>query len=260
MLIPPLIVVRGAEGVVCGIDSNLDSWLTRDVMRSSSSFIIRDPDGSLWNAHAGTFNDNKFALNVLNLSNIKSSSRYNPFRYVADDYGIHNFAAAIMNGTKGKGKPGDIRFLSGETKLLSALISHIHYEAPDYELDIKMLLTILEYMMPEDYEEGHITAVDLVFEDLARNVPGHKAAQLYHDFKAAVGEDAIHIAASCAARLAPLNTPEMLDFMSDDELRLDYLYIPKTALFVYGTPKKGCEFLTPLIYSQLFDALNRNRV
>jgi len=258
--IPPMIIMRRdcAYTYTCGVDDDAQSWITPEVLRRSNALVIHDPDRCILSTFATTLCGNDYVLKPFNLSNVGSSMRYNPLVYVKDSTGVSKLAAAIISGTKGSGKPGDIDFVVCETMLLDALISYLHYETPEHEQNIKMLIEILEHMIINDYQEGDVSAVDILFEEKGNNEPWNTSVLLYDEFMDAVGGSghAIHIAKSCIARLAPLNTPEMIDFMSRDELRLDNLTFPNTALFVIdGKAKEDIKFLVPLMYSQLYDAL-----
>ena len=261
-LIPPLIIICRDGDYVCGVGNNAQWWLTPAVMRSSNAFIIYDPDGSSLDTFALSFSDNDYVLKILNLSDVGRGMRYNPFKYVKDEHSITKLVDALMSGTEGLCEPGDIDFFISETMLLNALISYIHREAPTYEQNIQMLTKVLEHMIIEDYQEGDISAVDVLFEDIEAKDPWHPSVLRYNEFKESVddSEHAMRIAESCIVRLAPFNTPQMEWLMSGDDLRLDNLTAHKTALFVVdGDADEGSKLLIPLMYSQLNDALYQKR-
>jgi len=261
--IPPLIILQRECAIPCVINHKIKSWFTSKAIRNANAFVIHDPDNSLWNKYGAVFSLKNFTLKRFDLSDIKSSARYNPFAYLHDDLNVENLANTLINVTNGTGKIGDIDFIVHETMLLTALISFIHREAPDYEQNIKMLIKILEHMIIEDYQEGYVSAVDILFEDKGIAEPWHTSVLLYNNFKEAVGDSkcAMRIAESCLIRLAPFNTPLMIDFMSSDELQLDSLTAPKTALFVTGSGNAvDGRFLIPLMYAQLYDTQRKMRI
>jgi type IV secretion system protein VirD4 len=262
LTVPPLIVVRPEGAVSCGDGGDTGAWMTPKAIRQSCAFVIHDPYRELWKTYAPILSDNRYVLKTLNLSTVRQSSRYNPFAYIRGDFGVEKLASALMGGTKGLGKPGDIDFVVCETMLLNALISFIHREAPDREQAVWVLMEMLETMIAEDYQYGDVSTVDILFEQKGIDEPWHVAVSLYNRFKDAVGDcgQAMRIAESCIYRLSPFDTPEMYDFMSGDELGLDRLAFPKTALFVTdGCASRACKLLTPLMYSQLFDSIYKKR-
>jgi type IV secretion system protein VirD4 len=260
--IPPLIIFFCDGEYACGVGTDSSWWFTSEVMQRSDAFVIYDPDRSSLDTFSLAFSDNDYVLKILNLSDVGRGMRYNPFKYVTDDCDVYKLTTALINGTKGLGKIGDIDFLTCETMLINALLNYIHHEAPDYEQNIQMLITALEHMMIEDYQDGFISAVDVLFEDLGAKDPWHTSVLLYGEFMETAGDSgyAMEIAKSCIARLAPFKTPQMEWLMSGDELRLDNITAHKTALFVVDGGADGdIKFLVPLMYSQLYDAHFKQR-
>ena len=262
--IPPLVIMRDTQFCVCGSGYDTHLWLAPHIMRCSNAFIIYDPDGSLKKQYGKTFNCNGYNIKVLNTAKVRMSTRYNPFEYIRSDKDIPKLVNALITGTKGNGSPGDINFITAETMLLTALISYINNEAPKIEQNIITLILMLEYMKPDDdyeddYEYKH--AVDYLFEEKETYDPDHLSLRQYKNFKEMTGADTKNIIASCAARLAPFNTEEIKDFMSNDELELDWLHFPNTVLFVIpGNAGSPFNFIVPLMYSQLFDVIGEKSV
>ena len=258
--IPPLIILSGGEHTVCEAGTDPRPLLAPEAMRGSDAFVIHDPDKSLWNKYAATFNENGYAAKAFDLTDIKRCRRYNPFAYLRDEGGVQTLADALIGGTQGLGEPGDTDFVSRETLLLTALIGFIYLEAPDYEMKLWTLIYMLEHMIQEGYEDGDITAVDYLIMEKGEKEPEHFAVRKYSEYEDAVGGDARRVIASCIARLAPLNTPAT-DFMTGDDILLDLLSATKTALFVIsGEPGADFGFIARLMYAQLFDLLRDNGV
>ncbi|MCL2035037.1 MAG: type IV secretory system conjugative DNA transfer family protein [Oscillospiraceae bacterium] len=258
--IPPIIILHGGWVSVCYTDYDIKLRLNPKTMRRSNTFIIHDPDGRLLKRHGKTFRRNRYNVKVLNLADIRISTRYSPILNIKGNSGITNLAAAIIAGTKGLGMPGDIDFITHETLLLTSLIGFLHYEVQSFEQTFSSILMLLESMKTEDDWHDYKTAVDFMFEAIAEeNTPEHYAVQKLKDFKEAAGHEAQQkVIASCISRLSPFSTAEMVDFMSDDELVLDRLTFPNIALFVIdGEADEQIRFLTPLMYSQLFDLRDR---
>lgn len=256
--IPPLVIMNGTQFYVCGSGYDSHLWLKPEIMRRSNAFIIYDPDGNLRKKYAKTFYRNGYAVKVLNTANFKMSTRYNPFEYIRSDKDIPKFVNALINNTKGIGDPYDVNFITAEITLLTALISYMVDEAPTFEQNIGTLIQMLEYMKPEEGEEeyGYKHAVDYIFEDKEAFDPEHLSLRKYKNYYEMMGEDAWKVVASCATRLAPFNTEILKNFSSTDELGLDELYCPNTALFVMaGNTESPLNLIVPLMYTQLYDVL-----
>jgi len=71
--IPPLIIFRKGGDYACGIDGNLQWWITPEVLRRSDAFVIHDPDRSSWDTFLLAFSENDYVLKTLNLSDIGRS-------------------------------------------------------------------------------------------------------------------------------------------------------------------------------------------
>jgi type IV secretion system protein VirD4 len=260
--IPPLIVTSGNQFVVCGGD-DISAWLTKDTMRNASAVIIFDRDRTAWNRHAFTLSNYQFVLKLLDLANIRVSSRYNPFAYIGEEKDVAKLANALITGTIGFGEPGDIAFISAETMLFTALINLIHNDAPDYERNFNTLVRALKYMDSEKYDEGfdYKDAVDILFDEREAVDPNLFSVRQYRLFQEMTGTEAKDVILSCVERLAPFDTGEAYDFLSCDELRLNTIAAPKTAFFInIGKEETPYNLFASLMYSQLFDVLCENSV
>lgn len=257
--IPPLIIVRGMEFYICGAGCDPHSWLESEINKRKGSFVIFDPDRSLRKRYGWIFSDKGYGMKVLDLTNVRMSTRYNPFEYILNDKGVIQFTAALMSGTKGLGELSDIDFIALETALLTALVVYIHDEVPCDELNIHTVGEMLDAMIQEDgfYEDGYIPAVDYMMDQKEEYDPESLSVRMYRTFRRITGESIRRVVESCAARIAPLDTEEMHNFLSTDEFELFSLGFRYNAVFI--TPGSDCggvtAFLTPLMYAQLNNVL-----
>ena len=131
---------------------------------------------------------------------------------------------------------------------------------------VVVLNTVIEAlgcMEPEKYEKDfkYKDAVDILLEEKEAGAPESFDVRQYRHFEEIACGDVKEIIESCAARLAPFDTPETRDFLSSDELGLNRLSFPNTALFVNGTESDEPQNLfAALMYTQLFDALYETSV
>lgn len=264
MEIPPLIITRDTQFIISDTNCDAHIWLTPQNMRNANAFVIYDPDGSLHKRYANTlYHDYKYNIKVLNLANVKLSTRYSPFAYIRDDNDVAKLASALVTGTEGMGKPGDINFLSAEKMLLTALIGLIHDDAADHERNINMINEVLKNMEIQKDDEGnrYKHAIDFLIEDKEAEEPENLSVRLYNLFDELTWDEQKYVIDSCIKRLSPFNTDEIIDFSSSDELCLDNLNFPNTALFVIaGNNGAPLNFIASLMYSQLFDVLYEKSV
>ena len=181
---------------------------------------------------------------------------YNPFAYIHTEKDILKLVNCLVTNTKGDGKSGDDFWAKAETLLYCALIGYIHYEAPEDERNISLLIDLLNSMETREDDEDFQNPVDLMFEDLEMKEPHHFAVRQYKKFKLAAGKTAKSILISCGARLAVFDIEELREITSYDELELDTLGDEKTALFlIMSDTDASFNFLISMIYSQLFNLL-----
>jgi len=249
---PPDVIVNSVGFTMCGTGGEARSWLNPEMIRKARSFVIHDPDGSLLKQYGLTFTRNAYVVKRLNLTDIRLSTQYNPFMYIRDDKGVMALTDAFINGTNGE--LSDDRSVWLETLLLDALISFIYNEAPIDELNLKTLIVLLKHMTRDYAGNSRVNAVDILFEQALKRRQKDAAVSKYRYFKESAGAEEWRITKSCYKRFAPLDTMSINHFMSCDEIRLDCMSFPRTALFVIdGDADKALGFLSPLMYTQLFD-------
>ena len=95
---------------------------------------------------------------------------------------------ALIANTKGDGdKAGEDFWVKSERLLFCALIDYLWYEAPEDEQNFTMLLELINAFEVREEDETFKNAIDLLFDDLARDKPDHFAVRQYAKFKLAAG-------------------------------------------------------------------------
>ncbi len=231
-------------------------WLKPNLMQCHSSYVVTDPKGSILIECGKLLQKKKYRIKFFNTINFKKSMHYNPFAYIRTEKDILKLVNCLITNTKGDGKSGDDFWVKAETLLYCALIGYIHYEAPEDERNISLLIDLLNSMETREDDEDFQNPVDLMFEDLEMKEPHHFAVRQYKKFKLAAGKTAKSILISCGARLAVFDIEELREITSYDELELDTLGDEKTALFlIMSDTDASFNFLISMIYSQLFNLL-----
>lgn len=231
-------------------------WLKPNLMQCHSSYVVTDPKGSILIECGKLLQKKKYRIKFFNTINFKKSMHYNPFAYIHTEKDILKLVNCLITNTKGDGKSGDDFWVKAETLLYCALIGYIHYEAPEDERNIALLIDLLNSMETREDDEDFQNPVDLMFEDLEMKEPHHFAVRQYKKFKLAAGKTAKSILISCGARLAVFDIEELREITSYDELELDTLGDEKTALFlIMSDTDASFNFLISMIYSQLFNLL-----
>ena len=236
-------------------------WLKPNLMQCNSekypvSFVVTDPKGSIVTECGKMLQHYGYQIKILNTINFTKSMHYNPFTYINSEKDILKLVTALIANTKGEGKAGDDFWVKAETLLYTALIGYIHYEAPVEEQNFSTLIEFINAMEVREDDEEFQNPVDIIFEELAKNKPGHFAVRQYAKYKLAAGKTAKSILISCGARLAPFDIQELRELTAYDELQLDTLGDKETALFIIMSDTDDTfNFLISLCYTQLFNLL-----
>ena len=225
-------------------------------MPEKVSFVVTDPKGSLIIECGRMLVRGGYRVKVLNTINFAKSMHYNPFQYIRSEKDILKLVNALIANTKGDGdKAGEDFWVKSERLLFCALIGYLWYEAPMDEQNFTMLLELINAFEVREEDETFKNAIDLLFDDLAREKPDHFAVRQYAKFKLAAGKTAKSILISCGARLAPFDIAELRDLLAYDEMELDMIGDQRTALFIISDTDSTFNFVVAMMYNQLFNLL-----
>lgn len=241
-----------------------------NLMQMHSSYVVTDPKGTVLvecgkllergrpkGIKNGKVEYEPYRIKVLNTINFKKSMHYNPFAYIRSEKDILKLVSAIIANTKGEGeKAGEDFWVKAERLYYTALIGYIYYKAPMEEQNFTTLLEMINASEAREDDENFKNPVDLLFEALEREDPGHFAVRQYQKYKLAAGKTAKSILISCGARLAPFDIKELRELMEYDELELDTVGDELTALFVIISDTDDTfNFVVAMMYTQLFNLL-----
>lgn len=245
--------------VVGGSGSGKTRFLVKpNVYLANTSFIVTDPKGEILRAAGPLLLQEGYTLRVFDLVDPAHSDGYNPFRYIRKDADvfrlIDNF---IKNTTPKHASNSDPFWEKAETALDSALMLYLLHEAPPEEQTLEMLLTMIEYGGAKEDDEDYQSSLDLLFEALEEEQPGHIAAREYKIFKQAAGKTARSILVSAAVRLGVFTLPEIQGITAEDTLELDKLGQRKQAIFcvIPDSNDNSLNFLVGMLYTQAFQEL-----
>jgi type IV secretion system protein VirD4 len=162
----------------------------------------------------------------------------------------------IKNTTPKSSQSSDPFWEKSETALLQALMFYLIYEAPPYEQNFSMVMTMLEYAGASEDDENFQTPLDILFRSLERENPGHIAVKQYKVFKQAAGKTAKSILVSCAVRLSAFNLKQIQDITQTDDLDFANLAKKKTAIFaVIPDNDASFNYIVGMLYTQAFQEL-----
>ena len=229
-----------------------------NLMLANASFIATDPKGELVRAVAPLLLQQGYVVKVFDLIDPAHSDSYNPFRYIRKDSDvfrlINNF---IQNTTPKNASQNDPFWEKSETALDAALMLYLLHEAPPEEQTMEMMLTMIEYGSVKEDDDDYQSPLDLLFEALEEEQPGHIALRQYRIFKQAAGKTAKSILVSAAVRLAAFTLPEIQNITGEDSLELARLGERKQAVFcvIPDSNDNSLNFLVGMLYTQAFQEL-----
>jgi len=126
-------------------------------MQMHSSYVITDPKGELLRNTGNMLEANGYDVRVFNLNEpLKSSVRYNPFRYIRKEDDILNLIQVIIKSTTPpNAHTTDPFWEKAETALLMALFAYVHYYLPPEDQYIGVVLDMLTKLKGgDDYGSG----------------------------------------------------------------------------------------------------------
>ena len=221
-----------------------------------TSIVVTDPKGTLIVETGKLLAAAGYDVRIFNTINFAKSMHYNPFAYIHSEKDILKLVTVLISNTKGEGKAGEDFWVKAETLLYIALIGYIHYELPPERQNFTTLIDMLNKMDVREDDEDYRNEIDLAFEKLGREKPGHFAVRQYTKYRMAAGKTAKSILVSCGARLAVFDIQELRDITAYDELHLDTIGDKRTALFlIMSDTDASFSFLISMAYSQMFNLL-----
>lgn len=245
--------------VVGGSGAGKTRFLVKpNVMLANASFIVTDPKGEIARATIPLLLKEGYVVKVFDLIDPSKSDSYNPFSYIRKDSDvfrlINNF---IQNTTPKNASQSDPFWEKSEIALDAALMLYLLHEAPEYEQNMEMILTMIEYGAAKEDDGEYKSPLDLLFESLEEEQPDHIALRQYRIFKQAAGKTAKSILISAAVRLASFTLREIQQITNTDNLELGALGERKQAIFciIPDSNDNSLNFLVGMLYTQAFQEL-----
>ena len=245
--------------VVGGSGAGKTRFLVKpNIMLANASFICTDPKGEIARATIPLLLQNGYVVKVFDLIEPANSDSYNPFHYIRKDSDvfrlINNF---IQNTTPKNASQSDPFWEKSEIALDAALMLYLLHEAPKYEQNMEMILTMIENGAAKEDDDDYKSPLDLLFEALEEEQPDHIALRQYRIFKQAAGKTAKSILISAAVRLASFTLPEIQNITNVDALELGKLGERKQAIFcvIPDSNDNSLNFLVGMLYTQAFQEL-----
>lgn len=230
----------------------------------NTSFVITDPKGELLEecgemlAVQGNYN-----IKILNLEDMSKSDKFNFFAYIHTETDILILVDNILfNTTSSESETrvnsGDDFWNKAERAFLTALFAYLVFECRREDRTVNGLLDLMAAAEAREENEDYVSALDVLFEDLAKSKPNCLACYMYHMFKLASGKTAKSILVSVGVRLAPFAINDVRNLTSEDTLELDKIVKEKTALFLIAPETyTSYNFILCILYQFMLERFYR---
>ncbi len=221
------------------------------------SFIITDPKSEILENVGYLLLERGYRIRVLNLLDLDRSDGYNPFRYIRSETdALRLITNLIRNTTPRNAGSSDPFWEKAETALLQSLMLYLWYEAPDEEKNFSMIMKMLSYADVREEKESYVSALDLLFNQLAANEPNHIAVKQYRIYKQSAGKTAKSINVSLAVRLSAFNMQQIQHITDHDDMQIERIGDEKTAIFaVIPDNDTSLSYLVGMLYTQIIQEL-----
>lgn len=238
-----------------------------NLMQMFGSYIITDPKGEIMRGSAGFMKQFGYQIKVLNLLNaggMRKSTRYNPFRYITSDTDIIKLVTTFMAATAGKKKQGADQYWTDMAGVVLQAIFH-YVNDVGVELDgrvhrdfraVMHLVNMLQII--EDPRTGarKDTELDLLIKQLAKRQPNHPAVLAYNKTMVGAADTVRSIISVVHSRTARLQTEELLDLLSDDEIDIKTIGARKTAVYcIIPDNDDTYNFIVSMLYQQMIQQM-----
>lgn len=221
------------------------------------SFIITDPKSEILENVGYYLLERGYRIRVLNLLDLDRSDGYNPFRYIRSETdGLRLITNLIRNTTPRNAGGSDPFWEKAETALLQSLMLYLWYEAPEEEQNFSMVMKMLSYADVREEKETYVSALDLLFNQLAANNPNHIAVKQYRIYKQSAGKTAKSINVSLAVRLSAFNMEQIQHITDHDDMQIERIGDEKTAIFaVIPDNDTSLSYIVGMLYTQIIQEL-----
>lgn len=177
-------IVIGGSGV-----GKTRFFVKPNLMEANCSFLVTDPKGETLRAVAPLLIQKGYVIKVFDLIDPSHSDSFNALAYIKDDKDVMKLVNNFIKNTTPKGaQQNDPFWERSEIALDTALILYLIHEAPPEEQNFEMLIYMIENGGAKEDDDDYQSPLDLLFEALEEEEPGHIAVREYKIYKQAAGD------------------------------------------------------------------------
>ena len=252
------VLIAGGSG--CGKSFK---WAKPNIMQMTGSYIITDPKGELCADTAGFLHEYGYQVKCLNLIEFKKSSWFNPFKYLRTDTDVIKLIASLIKNTTPKGASASDPFWEkAEGLFLQSLFQYVWREGVEDEQGVKKhnVGAVLQLLQEAEFKEVRgqklDSKLDIRMYQLEQKDSQHPAVIQYNKVMRGAADTVRSIIISANSRLAPIQSPEIIELLSEDEFDIQTIGSQKTVVYcIIPDVDKTYNFLVGLFYTQVFQTL-----
>lgn len=234
-----------------------------NIMQMNSSYVVTDPSAELLKTCGKMLENNGYEIRVFDLTDMRHSHRYNPFRYIRSEQDVLTLIDCYINSTTEPGRGGGDKFwLDAEKGLLSAIIFYLRDYMPVERQNFAEIAKMVRQAKPENEQQKQKNAqatktkLDVLFEEIREVNPNDICLKYYDVFKLAPDKTTSGILISTGVRLGAFNMETVATLTMEDDLELMQIGDRPTAIFIIvPSGENAYAFLVNMMYTQMFDSL-----
>lgn len=228
--------------------------VTPNLLQAAGSYVLVDPKGNLCEKYAKTLRERGYRIYSADFTHPEASARYNPLTNVRRPRDILKIAEVLVNEKASAGARVDPFWDSMTTILIAALIGYM--VETDYEpFNFKGLMELVREGDRDD-EDSKRSALSRRFEELKNQNPESWACAQFENVNQSPIKTYDTIRTTLAAKFAKLDTSELQQMMSGNDVDFAQIGREKTAVFVkVSDTDRSMDALVNIFFTQAMQAL-----
>lgn len=220
-----------------------------NLLKASGSYIVVDPDGSLYKESKEKLSENGYRINVLDISDLQHSKKYNPLRYINSDEDIKALVTCILKNTN-SGENKDLLFENAESSLLQAVFFYLTRHCEIKKRTLREAYRLCTAALDRR------TEFDALFEALRKSAAFDPTVKCHGDFRSLPEQTAASVCMAAACCLKDFDVEPEADISNEDGININHIADTKTAVFLTGSNTSVKQsVLIPIFCMQAFRVL-----
>ena len=230
------------------------SIVTPNILQATGSYIISDPKGNLYNKYKDYLKMQGYVVKKLDFTNPGNSAHYNFFKYIRNTQDIVKISHMLVNNKESHRI--DPFWDNAAQLLVQAVIAYLRESYPYSEQRFENVMKCISMCHIDENDDSYKNPLDILMDDLESENPESYAAKTYRKFRVAASKTLKSICITVNANLGILDTPEIEELTSYDDIDITSIGKAKTAVFVVvSDTDRSLDNLVNLFFTQAMNEL-----